>query len=79
MALKSPFCTVETHAWLPCRYYVAELVKLYPLLSAAWGVMLFKEFKGVGRKAMLLFGVMCGAYLLGVILLAFSRNHSSVA
>lgn len=62
-----------------CRYYVAELVKLYPLLAAAWGVMMFKEFKGMGRKATLLFGGMCGTYILGVLLLAFSRNHSASA
>ena len=63
----------------PCRYYVAELVKLYPLLAAAWGVLLFREFRGVGRKATLLFAGMCGVYLLGVLLLAFARNHSAEA
>ncbi len=61
-----------------CRYYVAELVKLYPLLAAAWGVGLFRELRGVGRRAALLLASTCGAYVLGVLLLAFARNHSSV-
>ena len=61
-----------------CRFYVAELVKLYPLLAAAWGVGLFRELRGVGRKAALLLASMCGVYLLGVLLLAFARNHSGV-
>ena len=61
-----------------CRYYVAELVKLYPLLAAAWGVLLFRELRGVGRKAAWLLASTCGVYLLGVLLLAFARNHSSV-
>ena len=58
---------------------MADLVKVYPLLAAAWGVLLFKEFRGVGRKATSLFGAMCGAYLVGVLLLAFSRNHGATA
>ena len=39
-----------SHAVLPRlrRYAVAEVVKLYPLLSLALGVGLFKEFLGVG-------------------------------
>ena len=61
-----------------CRYYVAELVKLYPLLAAAWGVGLFRELRGVGRRAALLLASTCGTYVLGVLLLAFARNHSSV-
>ena len=58
---------------------MAELLKLYPLLAAAWGVLLFKEFRGMGRRATLLFAGMCGVYLLGVLLLAFARNHSASA
>ena len=57
---------------------MAELVKLYPLLAAAWGVLLFQELRGVGRKAAWLLASMCGVYLLGVLLLAFARNHSGV-
>ena len=70
---RTPYLTLSA-----CRYYVAELVKLYPLLAAAWGVLLFRELRGLGRKAALLLASMCGAYLLGVLLLAFARNHSGV-
>ncbi len=58
---------------------MAELVKLYPLMAAAWGSILFREFWGVGLKATLLFAGMCAVYLLGVLLLAFARNHSAEA
>ena len=61
--------------WGLCRYAVAELVKLYPLLSMIWGVTLFHEFRAVGRGAIALLSAMCVVYVLGVGLLAGARNH----
>jgi hypothetical protein len=52
------------------------MVKVYPLLSAAWGVLLFSEFKGVNRAGTALMAAMCGTYLLGVALLSVARNHA---
>jgi hypothetical protein len=60
------------------RYRVAEVVKMYPLLTAAWGLLLFTEFRGCGRRASYLLGAMCGTYVLGVGLLAAARNISLV-
>jgi hypothetical protein len=54
---------------------VAELVKLYPLVSMLWGVTLFHEFRAVGRGAVALLAAMCIAYVAGVGLLAGARNH----
>ncbi|KAK9914973.1 hypothetical protein WJX75_003193 [Coccomyxa subellipsoidea] len=59
-------------------YRVAEVVKMYPLLTAAWGLLLFTEFRGCGRRASYLLGAMCGTYVLGVGLLAAARNISLV-
>ena len=54
---------------------MAELVKLYPLLSLALGLGLFKEFRGVGHGCSSMLAAMCVAYVLGVGLLAGARNH----
>lgn len=65
----------SSRLWGLRRYAVAELVKLYPLLSMAWGVALFHEFRSVGRGAVALLAAMCAAYVAGVGLLAGARNH----
>lgn len=57
---------------------MAEVVKMYPLLTVAWGLLLFAEFRGSGRKAAYLLAAMCGTYVLGVGLLAAARNISVV-
>jgi hypothetical protein len=62
-----------------CRYRMAEMVKVYPLLSAVWGLSLFTEFRGLSVRAMALLVAMCVAYLLGVALLAIARNHLLVS
>ncbi|BDA43213.1 Ureide permease 1 [Coccomyxa sp. Obi] len=59
-------------------YQVADVVKMYPLLTVVWGLLLFAEFKGSGRKAAYLLAAMCGAYVVGVGLLAAARNISVV-
>lgn len=57
---------------------MADLVKLYPLLSLAWGLTLFNEFRGLGRAAVGFLAAMSVAYVLGVGLLAGARNHPVV-
>ena len=51
---------------------------MYPLLTVVWGLLLFTEFKGSGRRASYLLAAMCGTYVLGVGLLAAARNISAV-
>ncbi|EIE22246.1 fatty acid elongase 3-ketoacyl-CoA synthase 1 [Coccomyxa subellipsoidea C-169] len=59
-------------------YRVAEVVKMYPLLTVAWGLLLFTEFRGSGKRAAYLLGAMCATYVLGVGLLAAARNNPVV-
>lgn len=53
-------------------------MKLYPLLTMAWGLLLFTEFKGSSKRAAVLLGAMCCTYMLGVGLLGAARNFSTV-
>lgn len=51
---------------------------MYPLLTVAWGLLLFTEFRGSGKRAAYLLGAMCATYVLGVGLLAAARNNPVV-